>query len=57
MTARKSLGSEFDADGPACVKERSPNLVHNRGKEKETATWTTAVDGQDTDIYIIGILS
>ena len=29
--ARMSGGSEFHAAGPACEKERSPNLVHSRG--------------------------
>ena len=29
--ARMSGGSEFHAAGPACEKERSPNLVRSRG--------------------------
>ena len=34
VTARKSFGSEFHADGLAYMKARSPNLVRNRGREK-----------------------
>ena len=34
VTAHKSFSSEFHADGPAYVKARSPNLVHNCGREK-----------------------
>ena len=34
VTARKSFGSEFHADGPTYMKARSPNVVHNRGREK-----------------------
>ena len=53
VTARKSFGSEFYADGPEYVKARSPNLVRNRGREKSDddedrrprRAWTTAVDG------------
>jgi len=29
--AQMSGGSEFHAAGPACEKERSPNLVRSRG--------------------------
>jgi len=29
--ARMSSGSAFHADGPACEKARSPNLVRKRG--------------------------
>ena len=33
VTARKSFGSEFYTDGPAYLKARSRNLVHNHGRE------------------------